>query len=190
MPTRAARCSTDPRPWASRAGSTAPTAVFDIGSVIQSCGSKHVPLIAAVGEACRMWDEIGRKNIETYILTLARYAKEKIATDWGVGALYAPKDDPELLSALTSFDPFFGLPTSQNGTTADAAIASATLSGQVVTRMLNEDGIIVRNTTVPTPGGNRYPLRLSTHLWHDPADVDRALTSARRLARAVMGLPA
>jgi selenocysteine lyase/cysteine desulfurase len=176
-------------PWASRAGSTAPTAVFDIGSVIQSCGSKHVPLIAAVGEACRMWDEIGRKNIETYILTLARYAKEKIATDWGVGALYAPKDDPELLSALTSFDPFFGLPTSQNGTMADAAIASATLSGQVVTRMLNEDGIIVRNTTVPTPGGNRYPLRLSTHLWHDPADVDRALSSARRLARAVMGLP-
>ena len=175
-------------PWANRAGSTSPTAVFDIGSAVQSCGSKHVPLIAAVGESCRIWDEIGRRNIEIYILTLARYAKEKIAADWGVGALYAPKDDQELLSALTSFDPFFGLPTGPTGTTADAAIASSTLSGQVVSRMLSEDGIVVRNTTVPTAGGSRYPLRMSTHLWHDPADVDRALASARRIARAVMGL--
>ncbi len=177
-------------PWASRNGSTSATAAYDIGGVIQSCGSKHVPLIQAVAEACRMWDELGRKNVETYVLTLGRYAKERIATDWGVDALYAPKDDPELISALTSFDPFFGLPASNNGTTAAAAIASSTLSGQVVTRMQSEDNIIIRNTTVPTPGGLRYPIRLSTHVWHDPADVDRALASARRIARSVMGLPA
>ena len=177
-------------PWANRAGSTSATALFDIGSVVQSTGSKHVPLIAAVGEACRVWDEIGRKNIETYTLTMGRYAKEKIAQDWGVGALYAPKDDPELLSALTSFDPFFGLPTGSGGTTADAAIASSTLSGQVVSRLLSEDNIVVRNTTVPTSGGNRFPLRMSTHVWHDPADIDRCLAAARRIARSVMGLPA
>ena len=176
-------------PWASRAGSTSSTAVFDIGSAIQSCGSKHVPLINSVAESRAMWDSIGRRKIETYILTLSRYAKEKIATEWGVEALYAPKDDQELISALTSFDPFYGLPTSPNGTTAASAIASSTLSGQVVSRMASEDNIVVRNTTVPTPAGNRYPLRLSTHLWHDAADVDRALASARRIARAVMGLP-
>lgn len=176
-------------PWANRAGSTSSTAVFDIGGVIQSCGSKHVPLINAVAESCAMWDSIGRRKIETYIVTLARYAKEKIAADWGVDALYAPKDDQELLSALTAFDPFFGLPNGPTGTTAAAAIASSTLSGQVVSRMSSEDNIIVRNTTVPTPGGNRYPLRMSTHLWHDPNDVDKALASARRIARSVMGLP-
>ena len=49
---------------------------------------------------------------------------------------------------------------------------------------------MVRNTTVPTSGGNRFPLRMSTHVWHDPADIDRCLAAARRIARSVMGLPA
>lgn len=176
-------------PWASRAGSTLSTALFDIAGAIQSCGSKHVPLINAVAESCAMWDSIGRRRIEIYILTLSRHAKEKIAA-WRTGALYAPKDGPELLCALTSLDPFFGLPNSPNGTTAAAAIASSTLSGQVVSRMSSEDGIVIRNTTVPTSNRNRYPLRMSTHLWHDADDIDKVLASARRIARSVMELPA
>ena len=58
-----------------------------------------------------------------------------------------------------------------------------------MTRLSTEDNIIIRNTTVPTPTGpgatttvNRYPMRISTHVWHDPADVDRALMAIRRIA--------
>ena len=44
-----------------------------------------------------------------------------------------------------------------------------------------------RNTTVPVPnaaGGltNHYPLRASTHLWHDRRDVDRLVESCVDLA--------
>lgn len=171
-------------PWANRAGSTSATAVFDVGNVIQSCGSKHVPLVNAVAESCKMWDELGRKRVETYILTLAAYTKARITEIWRSSeALYCPNDHEELNSALTCFDPFFGLPTGA------AAISSSTISGQLVTRLSSEDNIIIRNTTVPTPTApgatttvSRYPMRLSTHLWHDPADVDRALAAIRRIA--------
>jgi len=175
-------------PWASRAGSTSATAVFDIGGVIQSCGSKHVPLIGAVAEACKMWDEIGRKKIETYTLTMAAYTKRRIVEIWNEGALYCPNDSEELNSALTCFDPFFGLARGVE------AINSSTTSGQLVTRLSTEDNIVIRNTTVPTPVSrgsnttvNRFPMRVSTHVWHDPDDVDRALTAIRRIAVSLAG---
>jgi isopenicillin-N epimerase len=163
-------------PWANRA--TGPVATYDIGSVIQSCGSKHSPLINSVGVACDLWDSIGRQSIQDYILGLAMRLKTSIANRWGTRALYAPKDDPELLSALTSFSPFFWDPN---------AIKSSSISGTFVTRLLNEYGIVVRNTTVPVPlaaGGfeNHYPIRVSTHLWHSARDVDTFFNSASELA--------
>lgn len=171
-------------PWASRGGSTAATAVFDIGGVIQSCGSKHSPLISAVAEACKMWDELGRKRVETYVLTLAAYTKARIVELWGsADALYCPNDHDELNTALTCFDPFYGM------TRGPDSIASSAISGQLVTRLSSEDSIIIRNTTVPTPTArgatttvNRFPVRMSTHVWHDADDVDRALMAIRRVA--------
>lgn len=174
-------------PWASRAGSTAATAVYDIGGVIQSCGSKHAPLISAVAEACKMWDELGRKRVETYVLTLSAYTKARIVEMWGsADALYCPNDHEELNTALTCFDPFYGM------TRGPDSIASSSLSGQLVTRLSSEDNIIIRNTTVPTPTTrgatttvNRFPLRISTHVWHDADDVDRALMAIRRIAMSI-----
>ncbi len=176
-------------PWSSRAGSTAAAAVFDIGSVVQSVGSKHVPLINGVAEACKMWDELGRKRIETYVLTLSSYTKARITEIWGTDVgLYSPNDQPELATALTCFDPYAGLPRGAD------AIASSTTSGQLVSRLSTEDNIVIRNTTVPVPTArgatttvNRYPMRLSTHLWHDPDDVDRALSAIRRIAVSQAG---
>lgn len=163
-------------PWSNRA--TGPVATFDIASVIQSCGSKHSPLINAVGTACDLWDSLGRQAIQDYILSLAMRLKNAIADRWGTRALYAPKDDPELLSALTSFSPFFWDPN---------AIKSSSISGTFVSRLRDEYGIIVRNTTVPVPlagGGfeNHYPIRVSTHLWHSARDVDTLFESASELA--------
>jgi isopenicillin-N epimerase len=163
-------------PWANRA--TGPVATFDIGAVIQSCGSKHSPMLNSLGKACEVWDTIGRKTIEDYILGLSAYLKNRIAARWGVAALYSPKDDPELVSALTSFNPFYYDAT---------AITQSAVSGTFVTRMLNEYGFVIRNTTTPvrtsaTTTANNYPMRVSTHLWHNRADIDRFVDSAWDLA--------
>lgn len=163
--------------WFNRA--TGPVETFNIGNVIQSCGSKHSPLINTLGVACDMWDQIGRKTIQDYILGLAGDLKNQIVARFGgTAALYAPKDDPELVSALTSFSPFYYNPS---------LITQSAMSGTFVSRLNSEYGIVVRNTTVPVPnaaGGltNHYPLRVSTHLWHDRRDVDRFVESCLDLA--------
>jgi selenocysteine lyase/cysteine desulfurase len=56
--------------------------------------------------------------------------------------------------------------------------------------MNTEYGFVVRNTTVPVPlaGGtteNHYPIRVSTHLWHDARDVRRFVRAAWDLATKI-----
>lgn len=172
-------------PWTQRGD-------YDIASAIQSIGSMHVPLFQALAASCADWDAIGRKNIETYVTTLAAYTKARIVELWGAEALYAPRD-MSLASALTSFNPFQGLDGGRNlirRSTATNASTPASPSARLVARLGTESNIVIRNTTVPRITGagttvNEFPLRLSTHLWHDPNDVDRALAAIRTIATEI-----
>lgn len=141
------------------------TAAYDVAASVTACGSVHTPMFKSLAKACELWDSIGRKKIETYDLTLASYLKERIVERWGVDSLYAPKDDPKLLSALTSFNPFRN----------KADITSNEKSTQFVSNMQNEAGFVIRNVGFAVPGSasNHYGVRISTHLWHDAEDIDR-----------------
>ncbi|KAF1021666.1 MAG: Isopenicillin N epimerase [Paracidovorax wautersii] len=147
------------------------TATYDIAASVTSCGSLHVPMFKSLARACEMWDEIGRKKIETYDLTLSSYLKERIVERWGVDSLYSPKDDPKLLSALTCFNPF--------RTPSD--VMNGPKSTQFVARMLSDyaPGFVIRNSNFPVIGAaaEHYGIRVSTHLWHDAADIDRLVDS-------------
>ncbi len=174
-------------PWTQRGD-------YDIAAAMQSIGSMNVPAFNAVAQACADWDSIGRKKIETYVLGLSKYTKERIIEIWGSAeALYSPRDDG-LLTALTSFNPFYGLDGSKNliarSTATNGSVAQSP-SSYLVSRVLNERSIIVRNTSTPriTGAGSLqtvFPIRMSTHLWHDPADIDRALGAIFELAREVV----
>jgi selenocysteine lyase/cysteine desulfurase len=163
--------------WTPRARSTNGTATWDIGSTITSCGSLHTPMFHALVSACGLWDQIGRKKIETYDLTLSAYLKERIVERWGVERLYSPKDDPKLVSAVTSFNPFL--------TPAD--VMNSAKSGQFVTRMLSDysPGFVIRNVNVPVVGAasDHYVIRISTHLWTGPGDIDRLVEAMWDLSR-------
>lgn len=149
----------------------------NIGNTIISFGSLHTPMFSARVKACEQWDEIGRQKIETYILTLGSYLKERIAERWGVERLYSPKDDPKLLSAITSFNPF------QN----PADVLDSAKSGAFVSRLLNEypRGFVIRNVNVPVIGSARdhYAIRISTHLWYNASDIDRLVNAMWDLSR-------
>lgn len=169
-------------PWTQRGD-------YDIGSALQSIGSMHMPLMNAVAQACADWDTIGRKDIETYVLTLSAYAKARIVEIWGsADALYTPRD-PALSSALTSFNPFFGIDGTRaliRRSTATNATTAASPSSRLVT-VLGERNLVVRNTTTPRITAantivNEFPMRLSTHLWHSPSQVDNALALIRSTA--------
>jgi selenocysteine lyase/cysteine desulfurase len=161
-------------------------ATYTIGARVQSIGNPNYPMLKAFSETCVYWDEIGRQRIEDHDLALSAYLKQKIAQHWGVGNLYSPMGDPELVSALTSFNPFHGSSLQlQLGT---AAQAETTQSSTFVTRMLNEYGIVIRNTAVPVIGSPapHHPLRISTHLFHSRQDVDRLVASMRHLTKAML----
>jgi isopenicillin-N epimerase len=168
-------------PWTAR-GEWSP------GDVLSSIGSMHAPHINALANACAEWDSIGRANIQAYVLGLADYTKLRIQELWGSEALYSPRDSG-LASALTSFNPFYGIDGTRNliaRSTATNASVSQSPSANLVAR-LGAEGIVIRNTTTPRIVGagtlqNVFPLRLSTHLWHDPNDVDRVLAAIRRVA--------
>jgi len=172
-------------PWTQRGD-------YDIGSCIQSIGSMHVPLINGVAQACADWDTIGRKKIETYVLGLSAYAKARIVELWGAEALYTPRD-PMLSSGLTSFNPFYGLDGTRalvRRTTATNATVTASPSSRLVA-LLAESNLVVRNSTVPRLTAanttvNELPIRMSTHLWHSPSQVDAALALIRSKAIEVI----
>jgi len=165
---------------------------YDIANVVQQIGSMNKPAINAVAKVCAEWDSIGRKKIETYVLTLSKYAKEKIIDMWGSPeALYSPRDEG-LLSALTSFNPFYGLDAGKNLVARTAATSATITTNPTATLLsrLSAENIIVRNTTTPQITGagklqNVLPIRMSTHLWHDVADIDKALAAIHKHARDI-----
>lgn len=183
--------------WPSNTGNTAFTsartaanaATYTIGSRVQSIGNPNYPMLKAFSETCVYWDQIGRARIEAHDLGLSLYLKQRIAQQWGVANLYSPMGDPELMSALTSFNPFHASNAVFTAGSAAAAAESAQ-STTFVNRLRDEYGIVIRNTSVPVIGSTatHHPLRISTHLWHSRADVDRLVAAMAELtARMLAG---
>lgn len=145
------------------------TTNYDVAASVTSCGSVHTPMLKALVSSCEMWDSIGRDKIQTYVLTLSAYLKERIVERWGIDALYSPKDDPKLACALTSFNPFRN----------PADIMNKTKSDQFVARMLSDfaPGFVIRNANFAVIGAasDHYGVRVSTHLWQDATDIDNLI---------------
>ncbi len=153
------------------------TASYDVAALLQDVGNPSLAQITGFVKACEVWDRLGRKDIEHHSLGLAARLKDKIAERWGIGALYSPKDDPRLVSAITAFNPFVH--------PADAH--SLDKANAFVTRMHDEHKITIRTTIVPIAGAPApsNAIRVSTHLFHNKHDVDRFVDAAWRLSRAM-----
>ncbi len=79
---------------------------FDIGAALSVYGFPESADWRALGEVCELWDVLGRKRIQDYILALADYAREKIMKTFGEDAILQPIYDPELKSGIVAFNPF------------------------------------------------------------------------------------
>jgi selenocysteine lyase/cysteine desulfurase len=174
--------------WPTNTGSTAITsprtaanaATYQIGAKVQQIGNPNYPMLRAFADVCLYWDAVGRQAIQDHDLALSAYLKNRIAQVWGVANLYSPKDDPELVSALTSFSPFHASDVVLSGVDATAESAQSTT---FVNRLRDEYGIVIRNTSVAVVGSpsTHHPLRISTHLFHSQKDVDRLVGAMKEL---------
>ncbi|WP_161958439.1 aminotransferase class V-fold PLP-dependent enzyme [Ornithinimicrobium cavernae] len=149
---------------------------YDIGKTLQSCGNGQRVVYDGFLAAHRMWEEIGRERIQDYVVGLSTTLKEQIVERWGRQALYSPVSDERLRCALTSFNPF------QDATD----VMNQEKSVEFVARLKDQHGIVIRNTTTPAPSGDvYYPMRVSTHLFHNAGDVDRVVEAAWQVSQQV-----
>lgn len=158
----------------------------NIAATLMSIGNPSYPALRALQECCQMWDTWGRQNIENYIVGLAQYLRARLAGIWGnrsMATVYDPSTPLHARIALTSFNPFSPGYDYNAVLSASEASAQTTASGNAVTALRTTHSVVVRNTAVPhtlrgSPAANAdsatasHPLRVSTHLFHNVADVD------------------
>jgi isopenicillin-N epimerase len=186
------------------AGSTLAGGVRDpadnVAAQLMSIGNPSYPALRALQECCTMWDNWGRQAIEDYDIALAQHLRSRLTAIWGPRCLAAPFD-PGLpvhaRVALTSFNPFSpGFDYNADLSPAESA-AQTTASNNAVTALRAMPySFVVRNTNVPhSPRSNpaeaaittgagatsSHPLRISTHLFHSPRDVDRLIDALLQL---------
>ncbi|MBA0051226.1 aminotransferase class V-fold PLP-dependent enzyme [Streptomyces sp. AJS327] len=148
---------------------------YDIGAYLQEVGNSSMAVMEGVRRACQVWDRIGRERVQDRVLDLSAHLKELIAERWGVKALYSPKDDPRLVCALTSFAPF-----------RDAGdVFDAEKTAKLVDRLKAEHGIVIRTSDFPVIGSAKphHVVRVSTHLFHQKKDVERAVKALWKISR-------
>jgi selenocysteine lyase/cysteine desulfurase len=163
----------------------------NIAAVLQLVGNGSRPTQNALTEVCQMWDQWGRQNIQDYLVSLAQYLRARINSIWGARSLslpYAPSAGAAALTGLTSFNPFSPGFDYNASLTASQSTSQAAASSATVATLRSDYDIVIRNNSVPhtlrgspsqnaAPGSYSSPLRVSTHLFHSIADVDRLISA-------------
>lgn len=149
------------------------------GAQVSMTGSGAVERFESLIASCALWDEIGRSKIEAYSLSLAAYLKTRIVGVWGENSIRSPLADPELFSAIISFDPFF-----------DSALAQQPNAYKAFARELQKThGFTVRAVKLPSGEHASSAIRVSTPLWVDQDDVNRLVEAMKSVADVVRALP-
>ncbi len=79
---------------------------WDIGEALSLYGFPESADWRALGEACEMWDKIGRQRIETWHIKLADYFRERLVSSFGAESVLGAQKDPALKSGILAFNPF------------------------------------------------------------------------------------
>jgi selenocysteine lyase/cysteine desulfurase len=142
--------------------------VRNIGAFLQSHGHPNEPEWQALTDACKFWDQIGRDKIDTYVRGLSMELKRRVVATWGRASLMN-SDHPDLVSGITTINPF------QNK-------SDTTKMNTLVARLMSDYNIrvVLRSFPVPT-GGSLTSVRVSTHLFHDYADLDYVMAAIQSL---------
>lgn len=146
----------------------------NMADYLQSAGSASIARGAALAKACELWDEIGRDRIERRIMALAEYARERIAERFGSDAMYSPGADARLRSPLIAFHPFRRPEDAWNVKKVHAFVSRLEAEHRIWTRWTEFD--------VAGSPHQYYAARMTTHIFNDFNEIDRAIEIMGRLA--------
>jgi selenocysteine lyase/cysteine desulfurase len=163
----------------------------NVAALLQLVGNGSLPTQQALYECCRLWDGWGRKDVEEYVVSLAQYLRARLVEIWGPQSLAFPYDaagNHVGRIALTSFNPFSPGSDYNADLTAAEAKAQKSAAGSALSALRSRHQVVLRTTTVPhslrsdpsqsaTAETSSTPIRISTHLFHSAADVDRCIAA-------------
>ena len=146
--------------------------VRNIASFLQSHGHSNEPEWQAMTDSCKFWDEIGRANIDAYVrgpTGLGAELRRRVVATWGRAGLMN-SDHPDLVSGITTINPFQNKSDTAKMTT-------------LVSRLASDYNMTTALRSFPTPsGGTLTSVRVSTHLFHDHKDLDYIMNAIQTLA--------
>ena len=134
---------------------------FPMQFVLQYKGNDNYPALRALADACDFFDLIGQGRIQEWDRDLAALLRQRVREIFPDAVLYTP-DIRECTGGITAFNPF-----------ADQTdLATLNLFKD---RLNSEYGYVVRTTdfkVYTSDPAESHALRVSTHLFHDPDDVE------------------
>lgn len=172
---------------------------FDIGSALSSYGSPESGSWRALADACALWDQVGRKRIERWILTLADYMRDRIASTFGQEAILQPGVDRSLTSGIVAFNPFPDARRRRDQKTNELfrerllreygiRISGGGLGPNGFTRAPERDAFAFAPGTIPNrdphttvPAPMDHPHRANACVWTEPGQIDYFIASMQEL---------
>jgi selenocysteine lyase/cysteine desulfurase len=182
-------------------------ATFDIGAALSLYGFPEAADWRALGQVCQLWDRVGRDRFQGYILSLADYARGRLAEVFGPDCFLQPVHDPSLKSGIVAFNPF-----QEPSERKDYALASrfqqlmfndhqyhvgmGGLGAQGLTRPPDPDAAVFytgcipnRNLETNAPAPTDIPIRFATGFWLTRRDIDRFILACIRVAEKALKNP-
>jgi len=173
---------------------------WDIGQALSMYGFPESAIWRALGDACQLWDDTGRKRIERWHLTLGDYFRHQLGQAFGQEAILGAQQDEALKSGIIAFTPFTGVGAQQD----------ESLNIEFRERMLKDYGFRISGkglgplglTRSPDPAANSFPpgtvpnrdpltlapapmahpQRVNACVWNTREQIDRFVVAARELA--------
>lgn len=192
----------------------------DVGSRLASTGNANYPTLKTLYEINKLWQKIGRVNIAKYNQSLAQYLRQAAAQSDKMG-LYSMGVDFQtpagvvptgkknetkfplmLQTGLTGINPFSPGKDYNADLTPEQRAACSAASSAMVSRLKNEYGLGIRNSTTKhqlrsnpeasaasnaasgqalATNNTSNPLRISTHFYTRVSDVDRLIDALNTL---------
>jgi selenocysteine lyase/cysteine desulfurase len=178
---------------------------WDIGAALSFYGFPESADWRALGEVCELWDVLGRKRIEKYILALSDYTRNGLIAAFGEEALLQPIQDPEMKSGIIAFNPF-----PESAQRRDPKLATAfrdqlfaqygyrvgmggygptglTRPPDPETAAFTELCIPNRDPITGKPAPTAIPFRVDACIWNTRANLDQFIASCKDLLPKIIG---
>ena len=174
---------------------------WDIGQALSLYGFPESADWRALGEACEMWDRIGRRKIEAWHVRLGDYFRDRLVAAFGEASVLGAQQDPMLKSGIVAFNPF---PTKEQRWNEKLnvdfrarmlrdygfRISGLGVGNNGVTRAPDPEAAAFPGGTIPNrhpetlaPAPMDHPQRVNACVWNNREQVDRFVAATQDLLK-------